>query len=270
MGIRRAVLSTVVALAAVAGAPTGAGCPGAEQLLLRVGEVRSLAPSARPELDVVLPDARLRRAAAEPGHAVTARAGRSAVGAVVAPLSIERLWSAVNDSEHHPQLMPIRASTVIEGEPRGVDRRIFQYFQRWGIGRWWVNRVTMNAAAYERSDGRIWELHWYDDPVPADVEHPDVAPVAARVRSIESSRGVWTMLPIGEHCTFVEFATSSDPGGMLGVMQRPLIRRAVRDTLDALLAMAGDHMSQPHPGPPFVRPDGTPLVATGEPTRSAR
>ena len=60
-------------------------------------------------------------------------------------------------------------------------------------------------------------------------------------------------------CTLVEYFVWSDPGGFLGKTQSLFAARSIRETLSGLARLAREHFPAPHPAPPFVRPDGSPL-----------
>jgi hypothetical protein len=190
---------------------------------------------------------------------VATHQGNRGYGSLVVPLPVERLWMAVNDEEHHAGELPVRRSEVIGGTPRGASRTIFQYFKRWGIGRWWVSRVAMNRELFESSQGRLWELHWEARIDSVDTTKPPVSDVADKIKPLKKSSGAWLMVPLGGSCTLVEYYNYTDPGGALETAQRLLINRSIRSTLNALARLAEEHVEQPHEGPPFVRPDGSPI-----------
>jgi len=180
---------------------------------------------------------------------------------VIAELPIEELWRAVNDEDHHAlkaDYIPVQHSEVIAGEPRGRDRLLFQVFHRWGVGRWWVSRVRMDEKLYRESEGLLWGLDWADEIDRVDREIPTIAEVAKRMRPLQSSEGSWLMIPLAEDCTSVEYFTHTEPGGIVQLGQKLLAKRGVRLTLEGLLNLARDHVSQ-HKVGDFVRPDNEPL-----------
>jgi hypothetical protein len=103
----------------------------------------------------------------------------------------------------------------------------------------------MNGELFEASGGALWEVVWGDDMEglegpPVD-DPPDLSPV-------KRTRGAWLLVPLAEDCTLVEHFNWSEPGGFVGMMQGLVLGRALRE-----------YRTTPA-GPPFVRPDGSPLV----------
>jgi hypothetical protein len=199
------------------------------------------------------------KAAKRPGDPVAEREGDRAFGVLVAEIPLERLWMAVSDEAHHTLELPVRYSEVISGTPRGADRTIFQYFKRWGIGRWWVSSVHMNRELYESSGGTLWETWWEDSMEDVDLSKPPVSEVASDIKPILMSRGSWLFVPLGESCTLVEYFIWTDPGGAVSMAQRLLATKSVRNAVNGIARLAEEHVLLPHEGPPFVRPDGTPI-----------
>ena len=70
------------------------------------------------------------------------------------------------------------------------------------------------------------------------------------------------MIPIDKKCTLIEYVTYSDPGGFLSVAQILGAGRVIRDTLEGIERLAREHIPEPHDDAHFVRPDGTPMVAS--------
>ena len=240
----------------IAGPATG-DCPSADEILLSVDRL-DLSRSVRvARFGVEFPADLARKAASKPGQPVAAQEGNTGFGALVAAIPVERLWMALNDEDHHAGELPVRASEVIAGTPRGPSRTIFQYFKRWGIGRWWVSRVTMNRELFDSSHGRLWELHWESQIDSADTTRPPVSDIAGQLKPLEESRGAWLMVPLGESCTLVEYYNWTDPGGFPKIAQSLAAKSSIRSTLSALARLAEQHVAQPHDGSPFVRPDGS-------------
>jgi hypothetical protein len=254
LGVLLAVVSALMPLAGtLADCPPGAaperldGLPLGDAFRTRVMEVDP-------------PTELYRKAMARPGEIFIERDGKQGLAVLVAPVAIEPFWRALNDDEHHDEggHIPLRTSVVIEGEPASSGRRTFQYFKRAGIGRWWVNRLEMNADLYRATGGRIWELSWHDvmDEYPG--EEPPVA-IDDEVARLVYTLGAWMLVPLAEECLLVEYATRGDPGGLLGSLQFLVATRAVRNMLEGMLEMSRGHASASHDGVRFVRPDGTAL-----------
>ena len=134
---------------------------------------------------------------------------------------------------------------------------MFQYYKRFGLGRWWVSAVTMNQELYASSKGKIWETWWIDVMDEVDATKPPINAVADDIKPILESKGSWVFVPLGESCTLIEYFLWTDPGGAVGAAQRFLVTKTIRNTLLGAEMMATDHVGEPHDGPPFMRPDGT-------------
>ncbi len=256
-------------LAAVAGGGAIAGCPEGDELERAVAALDLERISRVTRFDAVVPEAVYRKALRRPGTPVVHRDGKAGAGVVLAEMPIEPLWVAVSDEGHHalkPEYMPIEQSTLVSGTPHGADRTVFQYFQRFGVGRWWVTRVQVNAELYARSGGKLWEVWWVDAIDDVDPTLPPMSEVAEDIRPINASEGAWLLSPIADGCTLVEFYTWSDPGGAMALGQSMMAGKTIKTTVRGMLTMAAEHSSLPHDGPPFLKPDGTPLgwpVASG-------
>lgn len=241
--------------------PAVAECPTPQEIAAIVAGI-----DFRGTVGAEVPAELYREAARQPGRPAVAREGKHGFGVLVAGLPVERLWMGIGDEEHHARELPVQRSEVIAGTPRGGSRRIFQYFKRWGVGRWWVSDVTMDAALYESSGGGLWQLRWQDAMETADRSRPPLSEVAGKIAPIRASRGGWLLVPLGADCTLVAYSNLSDPGGAVGATQWILVPRTLRATLLGATRLAGEHLEQPHDGPPFLRPDGTPIELAPEET----
>jgi hypothetical protein len=67
------------------------------------------------------------------------------------------------------------------------------------------------------------------------------------------------LIPLGDSCTQVEYFNTTDPGGAIGATQRLMIARTIRSTMQGISRLAQEHVTLPHDGAMFQRPDGTPL-----------
>jgi len=261
--MRARLLGWICVGSALVTAPAGAGCPPRAELEQATHALDLARASRQARFGSALPSDLYGAAARRVGRAVAARDGDRAFGVLIVERPIELLWKALNDEDHHAldgRYIPVRRSQVIGGTPRGESRLLFQSFQQVGVGRWWVSRVWMNRDLYVSSQGRMWELVWEDRMAEVDPTKPPVGEVASELTGIKSSRGSWLLVPLAERCTLVEHFTWTDPGGFVGAAQWLLAKKAVRDTVEGVVRLADDHVQAvPHPGPPFVRPDGTPI-----------
>jgi hypothetical protein len=251
-------LVSVVATARPAGA-----CPSASGLAEALASVDLATASRTARFESALPRDLYAEATRKIGRAVAARDGDRVFGVLVAERPIVPLWKALNDEDHHAldgRYVPVRTSRVIDGDPRGQSRLLLQSFDKLGIGRWWVSRVWMNRELFAASGGRLWEIVWEDRMAEVDRTIPPVSDIAADLRGIDRSRGSWLLVPLADRCTLVEYFSWTEPGGFVGATQALVARKAVRDTIEGVVRLADEHIAvAPHSGPPFVRPDGTPL-----------
>jgi hypothetical protein len=256
---RTTTIALVLAGLLLAARPAAGGCPPPEEIaeilagLDLGGAVRETRFSAE------FPASLREKAAAKPGKPFALREEQTGYGVMVVELPVERMWMALSDEDHHAGELPVKRSQVIDGEPRGTSRVLFQYFKKFGMGRWWVSRVTMNRDLFERSGGVLWELWWEDVLDSIDPDQPPVNEISGDLRPIVSSRGSWVMIPLGESCTQVEYFNQTDPGGAMGATQKLMIARTIRGTMKGITRLAEEHVSLPHDDAVFRRPDGTPL-----------
>jgi len=150
-------------------------------------------------------------------------------------------------------------SEVLGGTPRGVSRSVFQYYQQWGIGRWWVSRVRINTELYANSDGRMWELTWEEEKDGVDPSVPPISLVSSKIDRLDASRGAWLLVPLAGSCTLVEHFSWTEPGGVAGALAPMRIKSALKQTIAGLERMAREHIPISDPDHHFVGPDGNAL-----------
>jgi len=244
-----------------------AECPEPSESFRRLGTFDLRGTSRVARFSGQFPGELREKAFRRPGEATATFSDKRGYGAMLVELPVERLWLAVNDEDHHTldeNYIPVRHSEVIAGTPRGESRLLFQYFQRWGIGRWWASNVRMNRELFESSQGKLWEVFWEDRIATVDAGAPPIEEVAAKVRALRKTYGSWLFVPLGDRCTYVEYYNFSDPGGGVSALQWLFAAKGIRDAMRGLARMADEHVTQPHPGVQFVRPDGTRVEATGD------
>jgi hypothetical protein len=259
--------AAVAAVALVAAAPSAlGGCPAADLIRSRIadGGLERAARTAR--FSTPPPWELYDEAAGKVGELVVERDGQKGFGVVVTELPVETLWRAINDEDAHDEggYLPLQRSEIVGGTVRGTARRVFQAGEKMGLGRWWITRTTMSGELYRESEGRLWESAWETDPealqqkrAPVD-DPPDLSP-------IEWSRGAWLLVPLGDSCTLLEHFTWSEPGGFVGVLQGLVLGRALRESVEGMVRLAGERYLAAPAGPPFLRPDGTPLTPPAGP-----
>ncbi len=255
------VVGMPIVLALLSPAPSAAegGCPAPDAVRSQLADA-GLERAARTARFSTPPPRNLYdEAAGQVGKLFTDRDGQKGFGVVLVELPVEVLWRAINDEDAHDEggFLPLRRSQVVGGAPRGTTRRVFQAGEKMGLGRWWLTETTMSAALYEASGGRLWEAAWEADmksaaKTPPVDDPPDLSP-------IEWSRGAWLLVPLGDRCTLLEHFTWSQPGGFVGLVQGLVLGRALRESVEGMVALAAERYQTPPDGPPFVRPDGTPL-----------
>jgi hypothetical protein len=252
--IRSLSFPTFCMLGVLAATSSGSACPLPEKIAAALSEF-----DLRGTVGAEVPSELFDQAAREPGRPAVARRGKHGFGVLVAALPVERLWMGIADEEHHALELPVLHSEVIGGTPRGTTRTLFQYVKRWGVGRWWATEVTVDAGIFDSSGGRLWQLRWRDVMDTVDRSRPPVSTVAAEIEPIRATRGGWLLIPLGESCTVVAYSNLSEPGGAVGATQWIFVPRTLRATLLGVTRLAGEHLEQPHDGPAFLRPDGTPI-----------
>ncbi|NIM61069.1 MAG: hypothetical protein GTN89_09780 [Acidobacteria bacterium] len=238
--------------------PAAAECPPPEQIHARLAGIDMTRAARTALFNQHVPSKLHEKAINKPGKPFAEREGQRVTGVILAPISAEEIWRAINDEEHHAEgYLPVNFSTVIEGRPRGADRVLFQFYKRAGLGRWWASRVFINKDIHEATEGKIWELYWRSWMDRVDRKKPPASEV--KVRPIETSEGAWMLVPLTESCTLVEQYSLSDPGGALGIFQALVATGAIRDTMSGIVEMATEHRCDPAQAVSFIGPDGKPL-----------
>ena len=257
--LRARHIGAVIVAAVLVSSPGQAECPPAEAVEAQLKQLDLRAAYRTEEFDLQPPWDLYARAAEKSGKAFVDRSGKLGQAVVVADIPVEALWMAINDEDHYAEgdYLPVEYSEVIEGTPRGERRILFQYFKRSGVGRWWIDELEMNGELFAQSDGRLWELRWWDlmedraaDGLPAEFSDLGLSP-------IKGSRGSWLMIPLSESCTLIEYVTVSNPGGFLNIANWFAAGHVIRENLEGLQRLAKEHVTEPHPESTFLRPDGT-------------
>jgi hypothetical protein len=259
MTLRMTRTIVLLAVLPVLTLPCFAGCPPPDEIAKILAGIDFSGAARAVRFSTEFPQTLREQAAAKPGKPAALRVGQTGYGAMIIEIPVERVWMALNDEDHHAGELPVRHSEVIEGRPRGPSRVLFQYFKKWGMGRWWVSRVTMNRELFESSGGVLWELWWRDVLDLVDPTRPPINEVSGDLKPILSSYGSWVLIPLGDSCTQVEYFNTTDPGGAIGATQRLMIARTIRSTMQGISRLAQEHVTLPHDDAMFQRPDGTPL-----------
>ena len=254
----RNIGSAIVATVLVS-TPGQTECPSQQKIEAQLRQLDLTAAYRTEEFDLQPPWKLYEKAAEKPGKVFVDRSGKLGQAVVIAEIPVEALWMAINDEDHYADgdYLPVEHSEVIDGTARGERRILFQYFKRSGVSRWWIDEVVMNRELFEESDGRLWELRWWDlmadrteDGLPERYSDLGLSP-------IKESRGAWLMIPVSESCTLIEYVTVSNPGGFLNLAQWFASGHVIRENLEGLQRLATEHIPEPHPESRFLRPDGT-------------
>jgi hypothetical protein len=235
-------------------------CPAPDAIRARLADA-GLERAARTARFSTPPPRKLyEKAAGRVGELVVDRDGDKGFGVAVLELPVAVLWRAINDDDAHDTkgYLPLSRSEVVGGTPRGLRREVFQAGEKMGLGRWWLAETTMSAELYAGSDGRLWEAVWEADMAGRDSARPPVED-PPDLSPIEWSRGAWLLVPLGEGCTLLEHFSWSKPGGFVGMIQGLVLGRALRESVEGMIRLADERYRTPPDGPPFLRPDGTPL-----------
>lgn len=193
---------------------------------------------------------------AEEGHEVAKAWGLSLVA-----LPVEQLWMAVNDEESYPGTLPVTVSEVFLGKPHQDGRHVFQKMSLPGpfADRWWIIRKNAGAEIYTRSEGRLWEACAQNA---TDVNLLKGKPQTRHLAGSEPvnwTYAAWTLIPLSENLTLVEYFTWTDPGGSLpaGPASR-FASGAVKRTMAKIEELARKYTAEDMLA--YTRPDGTPLA----------
>jgi len=254
-------LAAVVAVLSLVPPGAEGGCPAPDEVRSQLAGA-GLERAARTARFSTPPPRKLYdKAAKSIGELVTDRDGQKGFGVVLVELPVEVLWRAVNDEDAHDEegYLPLTRSEVVGGTPRGTTRQVFQAGEKMGLGRWWLTRTTMSAELFEASGGRLWEAAWDADMKDVDGSRPPVDD-PPDLSPIKWSRGAWLLVPVGDSCTLVEHFTWSEPGGFVSMVQGLVLGRALRESVEGMVRLAAERYRTPPDGPPFVRPDGSPLA----------
>lgn len=238
-----------------------AGCPTEASVLSRVEALHVERASRTVRFEAPVPVELYEKAAKKIGTPAVAWSGKKGYGVLVAEQSVERIWMAISDEEHHDLdgYLPVKHSEVLSREEDGQTRTIFQYFQQMGIGRWWVSRVEVNGELFESSGGSLWEVRWQDEMQTVDADAAPMNAISSKLTAIRASKGAWLLVRLTEDCTLIEHFSWSDPGGFAGVAQPLVAKKALRNTVLGILKLADEHVNTPHPGELFLQPDGKPI-----------
>lgn len=234
---------SLLALAALALSPDVLTARLAEVEPLRAGRLASDAPGIPADAYAAALEGEIPTGLeAVPGHSA-----RKAWGVAVVDVPIARYWAAINDDSSKVEHTPLEHLKILDGTACAPERTVFQYLPvSWVSDRWWIARITVNAALVDGSGGRVREMRW--ESVDRDLStDPEVAGWAAGGIQAEFTKGAWLLVDLDGARTLVEYYAWTDPGGRVpaGLASR-FAAGNISETLRAMekLAAAG-------PGCPF-------------------
>ncbi len=192
----------------------------------------------------------------EDGHEVA-----KAWGLAIVKLPVEQLWMAVNDEESYPGTLPVTVSEVFRGEPHKNGRLVFQKMALPGpfADRWWIIKKNAGEEMFTASGGALWEACAENATNPALLTGTPAKRHLKDADPVNWTWAGWTLIPLSENLTLVEYFTWTDPGGSLpaGPASR-FASGAVKRTMAKIEELARRY--KPEDMLRFTRPDGTPLA----------
>lgn len=179
-------------------------------------------------------EADIRRAAQ--GTTVSGLYGNTGWGVAVLDVPIGQLWAGLNDETRHPGYTATGFSVIVSGQPCQSGRLVFQFLPIPMVSdRWWVSKLSHNAAISRDSGGAVRELYFMGHMDPALVTSPAAQKLMVDAEPIGSTRGGWFLVAIDAYTTYVEYHSNTDPGaGVPTSLSSRLAAKGVRDTIDAM------------------------------------
>jgi len=174
---------------------------------------------------------------------------------------VDRVWSSITHEEVMDGKMSLDVSTVLEGPEHAHGRLIFQTLDlpRPLTDRYWVTQVSHGAEAYKRSRGRLWEVSWSDVTKTYSLAKTEYASYEKNGTALEWTKGAWTLIPLSDGRTVVEYFAWSDPGGYIPpAIAARLAPGQVLKTLEEMEQIVREQREGPFPSK-AVKPDGSSL-----------
>lgn len=161
----------------------------------------------------------VRAAAGEVVSGVVQVAGRPpmawAVG--IMDVGLEDLWAALNDETHHVGITPLSYAAVLRGSPCADDRHAMMVLPVPVLDdRWLINHNRFNGGVARASGGSVRELTWEAAPDPSAFVLPEAAkPLIEGAVYVTANSGAWWLVALDEGHTLAEYASATDPGGVV-------------------------------------------------------
>ena len=213
-----------------------------DAIVARVEETRALRSLAHlPEMPTI--DADVYRKAADgpqtglvpvPGHKA-----KIAYGVTVLDVPIHRMVRAVNDDASKPANTKLSFVEILEGEPCGDRRLVFQFLPISMLSdRYWVVETRRNAALREQSKGSVLEMTWDSRPVSVPEGSASHAYLEQGI-PIEFAKGGWWLTALDADHTLAEYWTWTDPGGYVPAgMASSFAAGGIKDTFTSMRNLA--------------------------------
>ncbi len=164
--------------------------------------------------------------------------GNRAYGMAIVPVSIGRLWAALNDETRHPGYTAVEYSELLEGKRCRDGRKVLQFLPipvPFVAGRWWIGMPKANHAVQQASGGAVRELAFNSSTDASLVHSAGGQKIIRRAQPIGFSKGAWFLVALDENSTYVEYYLHSDPGnGVPNSMAAMFASKGVRNTIQAI------------------------------------
>ncbi len=135
----------------------------------------------------------------------------------VMDVGIDDLWAALNDEPHHTGITPLSYAAVLRGSPCAHDRYAMMVLPVPVLDdRWLINHNLYNQAVARASDGRVRELFWEAASDPSSFTLPEAAgPLIEGAVYVTENTGAWWLIALDDSHTLAEYASVTDPGGVV-------------------------------------------------------
>ena len=165
-------------------------------------------------------------------------------GVGVLEVPIDAFFSAINDDRNKTRYTKLDTVLVLDGEPCGAERLVFQRLPvPFLTDRWWVVQQRIHTTLQEQTDGRVREMAWRPPPAGLPPLEGEAAKAADGHLQITFTHGGWFLVDLGPKDgtprTLVEFWSWSDPGGNVPIgLAANLALGGIEDTFDTMSDLA--------------------------------
>lgn len=162
-------------------------------------------------------------------------------GAEIIDVNIDDLWAALNDETRHIGITPLSYAAVLRGRPCADDRWAMMVMPVPVLDdRWMINHNRYNLPVSRETGGAVRELTWEAAPDPSAFTLPEAArPLVEGAVYLTVNRGAWWLIALDDQHTLAEYASATDPGGVVPVGAASSFASAGLDkTFDAMARYA--------------------------------